>query len=180
MQILPIMLRIIKIKNKKWTYLLMLFLTSHLVNCNPKANESRDKEQEGSELILYYKKNNWEYPIEIDTSAIRYDKNIEIGNKLIPAVLKQKIFDWCVSDSILAKHSNDQSIRIYAVNLSPVNKFKHRLTCRIDFYREGEIKDGAVAPVEGHGIVENKFLRQKEIAVFILDHDTLIFSNWKQ
>lgn len=167
-------------KDKKWTCLLILFLTTHLMSCNPKENESRNKEQKGSELLLYYKKNNWQYPVEIDTTAIRYDKSIETDNKLIPAVLKQKIFDWCVSDSILDKHYNDQSVRIYDIDLLPLNKSKYKLTCRIDFYRKGEIKDGAVAPVEGHGIVENKFLRQKEIAVLILDHDTLTFSNWKQ
>lgn len=52
--------------------------------------------------------------------------------------------------------------------------------CRVDFYREGEIKGGSVAPVEGHGIVENKFLRQREIAVFIFNRDSLTFLNWKQ
>lgn len=174
------MVRIIEMKNKKWTYLLILFLTTHLVSCKPKENESPNKEQKGSNLFLYYKKNNWHYPIEIDTSAICYDKGIETDNKLTPVGLKQKIFDWCVSDNILAKHPNDQSIRIYDIDLSPVNKSKYKLTCRIDFYREGEIKDGAVPPVEGHGIVENKVLQQKEIAVLILGHDTLTFLNWKQ
>lgn len=166
--------------NTKWIYLLIFSLATYLMSCKPKSNQSFSKEKGNSKLFQYYKKNNWQYPIEIDASKIKYDKNIEIDNTLSPSVLKQKIFNWCVFDSILAKHFNDEAIRIYDIGLTTIKDPKYMLTCRIDFYREGDIIDGAVSPVEGHGIVENKFLRQKEIAIFFLNNDTLTFSNWKQ
>jgi len=162
--------------------ILILSLVIFVSNCK---NKSHKKNQVSivpveSELMLYFKKNNWQFPIQVDTSRMKVILSNETQQGNVIFSIQGKLYEWCISDSIIFKHHANQAIRIHEIVVNEIDKSRFQIMCMIDFYENGEIRNGTVLPVEGHSIIENKFLRQREIAVLMLNHDTLTFSNWKQ
>jgi len=148
------------------------FIVINLTGCKPKSGNNTPSSivSMDSKLMVYYKENRWEYPIEIDTTGIQ--------NGALH--LKGKLYDWCIADSVLLKHRVDKALRIHSIGLENDRTAKEKVECIIDFYREGEINDGVVVPVEGHSVMENKFLRQRERAVLEFSQDKIVFSHWRQ
>lgn len=165
---------------KKNLCVCILLLVLIFSSCKDKRKpvEVQSHSQETGKLIEYYKKNNWAYPIEIVTDSIKYsgsNKNIIIS----PDSLKALFIKWYYSDKILDVHRKGGTV-IYDIRIKWLSKSKAFINCSVDFYTEGEIKNGMVAPMEGQAIIENKFLRQREAAVLILENSSLAFSKWQR
>jgi hypothetical protein len=161
----------------KWAYLATIYFTLFHISCNLNELNSPPEEGKNSGLHQFFNKNQWQYPIEINISNIGYENNLQSVQKIDPEILKQKIAGWCKSDSTLIENLS-QAVRVYNIIIGLKDSNTYKLTCQVDFYREAEIKDGAAAPVEGHAIIENKFLRQRETAALFINHDSLSFSHW--
>jgi len=149
-------------------------LVSSLCNsCNTKLETS----SQNSQLTQYYSKKNWSFPIEISLDSLQYPESTDNKLAFNKDSLKKLFLNWYYSDSIFRKY--DSTVVISRVSIKTTKQLKPLISCFVDFYSPGEIKDGAVAPVEGHAIIENKFLRQREIAYLTLENSKLIFLHWQ-
>lgn len=91
--------------------------------------------------------------------------------------IKKLFSNWYRNDSVFKNYKN-AGIVISNFNIEKRPSSEFLIFCFVDFYSVGEMSRGAVIPLEGHGIVDNKFLKQREIAFFKIIKDTHIFSNW--
>ncbi|MBC7388117.1 MAG: hypothetical protein H7329_02805 [Opitutaceae bacterium] len=165
------------VKLRQVQILLLFFLS---LGCKPSSHEKDHTtivEKEDRILIHYFKRNNWNYPVEIDTNNMYSNLKRRINDTII-FYLDKKIYNWCILDSVLLKNYPEQALRIYNIKLADSKSTKLVLSCGVSFYREGE-KEGPILPVEGHGIVERKFLRRNEVAYLTYYKGSIKFLKWE-
>jgi hypothetical protein len=154
-----------------------MYLILAACHSNTESTTKQSPKQADTSLVGFFKLKNWQYPIEIDTSAISYPKDLAANKPFSTVSLIRLLLKWYRSDSTF-KHYGPAAIVVSEMNIYQHSNLSYELSCRVDFYSKGEMINGVVIPVEGHGIVENKFLRQRETAIFSIVKDTLFFRNW--
>ena len=146
--------------------------------------KSKEVNNASSRVMGYFSANSWNFPVDVELDSINYQlanidkKLIQTGERLDTALLRRQLVNWCYVDSLFKRKR--EGIKISTINVTEAKPLKREwtLNCIVDFYSDGEIRNGAVLPVEGRAIIDNKLLKQRERAYFLLTGGKLKFLKW--
>jgi len=142
------------------TYFTLIIAALIILSCTQSKHVKNNTENKKTDsLDAYFKAQGWNYPIEINIT-----NKDSIFNIVDTSILAKLLREWIYKNNLLDQRY--KAIRLSNFEILPDSHKKYiHFVCKSDLYRYGKKQNNILIPIEGHGMIANKFL-----AVFPTSH----------